>query len=325
MKEPVMRTLALALPCLLALGCGGDFSNDDLEFQYALPRREDLAARLPDSATRTGKAVGPSAQGLGAAQVLGATSELAVQTYTTGTRFNASVDGLLALLELFRSAPPTTRETDRRVWGPFPAEDHPGHETRFVMERQGPRFTYLLQYRPRGADESAWWTYLPGAFQSDGGIRKGEGTVALDLGAARAHGFPTLGAEAVERLDITYQTKTLPSSVELRFTGVGTPAPVTRYAARQTPEGLGEMAFLLPGVDLIPGGPLESLDIVSRWTPDGRGRLELKVLAGDALGAKYTECWDTATRITFLARNWDPFNPTEGNRASCPDVSALDR
>ncbi|WP_223646606.1 hypothetical protein [Corallococcus sp. EGB] len=319
-----MRNLALALPCVLALACGGDFSNDDLEFQNALPQREDLAAKLPASA-RSGQDLGTSVQRLGAAQVLGGTSRLALQAYIAGKRFNTSVDALLALLELVRNAPPTTREADRRIWGPFPAQDHPGHELRFVMERQDTSFAYLLQFRPRGGGEGEWWTYLPGTFKAGGGIRKGTGTLALDLKAARAHGFETGGdANAVDRLDIDYQTKALPTRVELLFTDVGAATPDTRYASRRTPEGLGEMAFRLPGEDLIPGGLLETLDIVARWTPDGRGVLVLNILEGDAKGAKYTECWDAQTRVTFMARNWDFITPTEGSRATCPDVSALD-
>lgn len=320
MREHVMRNPATALLCLLAVACGGDFSNDDLEFQYALPQREDLAAKLPDSAARSGQGLRSQQVGL---QVLGGTSELALQAYTAGTQFNASVDGLLSLLELFRNAPPTTRETDRRIWGPFPADDHPGHEVRFVMEREGAEFTYLLQYRPKGAGEDAWWTYLPGTFKADGGIRKGEGTLALDLKLARARGFDTGAATPLDRLDIGYQTRALPTRVELLFTGAGATLPLTRYASRQVPEGLGEMAFRLPGEDLIPGGLLETLDILARWTPDGRGVLVLNILEGDAKGAKYTECWDSRTRITFMRRNWDFLNPTEGDASTCPDVSAL--
>ncbi|RKH40700.1 hypothetical protein D7X55_23035 [Corallococcus sp. AB049A] len=323
MREPVMRNLALALPCLLAVACGGDFSNDDLEFQNALPQREDLAAKLPDSA-RAGQGLGTNVQRLSASQVLGGTSELALQAYQAGTRFNTSVDRLLSLLELVRDARPSTRETDRRIWGPFPAKDHPGQELRFVMERQDADFAYLLQFRPKGSGEDAWWTYLPGTFKADGGIRKGTGTLALDLKEARAHGLKTGDAMALDRLDIDYQTKALPTSVELLFTAAGAATPDTRYASRQTPEGLGEMAFRLPGVDFVPGNLTETLDIVARWTPDGRGVLVLNILAGDAKGAQYTECWDAGTRITFMQRNWDFLNPTEGNRSTCPDVSALD-
>ncbi|WP_208721382.1 hypothetical protein [Corallococcus aberystwythensis] len=318
-----MRKLALALPCLLAVACGGDFSNDDLEFQNALPQREDLAAKLPDSA-RSGQGLGTRGQRLGASQVLGGTSQLALQAYQAGTQFNTSVDGLLSLLELFRNAPPTTRETDRRIWGPFPADEHPGHELRFVMNRQGDSFAYLLQYRPQGGGEGAWWTYLPGTFKADGGIRKGTGTLALDLKEARKNGFDTKEATALDRLDIDYQTLALPTNVELLFTGAGATTPLTRYASRQTPQGLGEMAFRLPGVDFVPGGLMETLDILARWTPDGRGVLVLNILEGDAKGAQYTECWDARTRITFMQRNWDFLNPTEGSRATCPDVSALD-
>ena len=207
MREHAMRNLAPALLCLLTVACGGDFSNDDLEFQNALPQRQDLAAKLPDAAARSGQGLRSQQVRL---QVLGGTSELALQAYAAGTRFNVSVDALLSLLELFRNAPPTTRETDRRIWGPYPDKDHPGHEVRFVMERQGAQFAYLLQYRPKGAGDDAWWTYLPGTFKADGGIRKGEGALALDLKEARARGFDTGDASSLDRLDIGYQTRALP-------------------------------------------------------------------------------------------------------------------
>lgn len=319
-----MRHLAPVLLCLLLAACGGDFSNDDLEFLNALPLREDLAAKLPESAARAGNGLTPREDGLVGLQGLGIVSDLAVQTYSTGTGFNQSVDALLSLLEKIRKLPPTTREPDRRVWGPFPDDKHPSLDVRFVMERTGEVFTYLLQYRRSGAGEEAWWTFIPGSFKADAGIRKGTGTVSMDFKEARKNGFPADGAVTLDRLDIDYQTRALPTRVALLFTGLGRPTPEVTYTYRAVPEGLGEMKFRLPDTDLVPGGLRETLDVTTRWAADGRGMVVVDILAGDATGAKYTECWDTRTRVTFIRRNWDWFNPPEGDATACPDVSALE-
>ncbi len=324
-----MRHLSLACLCLAMAACGGNLSNDDLEFLNAVPRREDLAAKLP--AASQGRSGGGLTGGKSAASAalqvrLGEVSRLATDTDATGRNFNASVDGLLALLEHILDQEPTSRDPDRRVWGPFPDRQHPGYDVRFVMERSvAQRFDYRLEYRRTGAGEAGWWAFLVGSFEPDaGGVRKGQGELYLDVALAEAEGFPRGGLVTIDRLDIQYQTKALPTSVELAFTPRGGLTAPTRYTYREAEGGLGEMKFQLPDTDLVPGGRLEDVELTTRWAADGRGVGVLEVLDGDITGAKYTECWDALGRVTFIARSWDFFNPTEGQRASCPDVSALD-
>ncbi|HEY0093601.1 MAG TPA: hypothetical protein VGB96_04720, partial [Archangium sp.] len=87
-----MRTLWLLLLGCLATACGGNFSNDDLEFLNALPAREDLTAKLP------GSEAGVSAGGLRqrvAALAVGDPSTLYEDTHRASTAFNGGLDGLL--------------------------------------------------------------------------------------------------------------------------------------------------------------------------------------------------------------------------------------
>ncbi|WP_223759962.1 hypothetical protein [Myxococcus sp. RHSTA-1-4] len=318
-----MRYLALACLCLAAAACGGDFSNDDLEFLNALPRREDLAAELP--AASEGRSGGGLTTRKDKLLVnLGELSQVAGDTDESGHEFNTAVDGLLSLLEHIRNAPPTSREPDRRVWGPFKDQEHPGFDVRFVMERQELRFDYRLEYRRTGEGDGDWWAFLVGSFEADAGIRKGVGALYLDVKRAEQEGFPTGGLFLLDRLDIEYQTKALPTRVELAFTPRGGLTAPTRYTYREAAGGLGEMKFLIPDIDLVLGGRLEDVELTTRWAPDGRGMGVLEVLDGDITGAKYTECWNALGRVTFIARSWDFFNPTEGDRKSCPDFSALD-
>ncbi|XXF80440.1 hypothetical protein P2318_12000 [Myxococcaceae bacterium GXIMD 01537] len=316
-----MRTPRAALLCLAAAGlaaCGGNFSNDDLEFLNALPQRQDLATKLPQS-TRSGGGQGPRAL---ATLGLGGDSELFADTRRTSDEFNQSVDALLALLENIRTLPPTERAEDRRAWGPYPDREHPGHELRFVMARNGGQFDYHLQFRKEGSGEEGWWSFLSGTFRADAGIRKGEGELHLFLADARTRGLRMTGLTLFKQLDIGYQTRALPTRVELLFTSTSALLPDTRYQYRELPGNLGELRFVLKDRDAIPGGLLEEVEIVSRWTPDQGGMGGFVILAGDLKGASSTECWDASGRVTWLKRSWEL---GLGDPASCPDLSAFER
>jgi hypothetical protein len=318
-----MRYRWLLLLGCLAAACGGNLSNDDLEFLNALPAREDLASKLPGGASSV-SAGGPRQR----TQLLslGEPSQLYADTSKASDDFNGGMDGLLILLEEIRKLPPTTREPDLRVWGPWQDKDHPGHEVRFVMKREAERFDYGLQYRPVGSGEEAWWSALEGSFRADGGLRKGEGAVRLLIAETKAHGFNVGGLAGLDRLDIGYQTRALPIRVQMRFvpTSPQTASEIL-YAYREIPGGLGEMGFLLQDVDVIPGTRREDLAIVSRWTRD-RGGVGVIAVTGGDVPAGYTatqvECWDAGFRVTYLKRSWE--TAVVGNASACPDVSALE-
>ena len=140
----------------LALGAGcGSWSNEDILFVAALPTREALALKLPASA---GQALcappGPSLVWGWAKPV--------------GDGLNGVVDSLLALVDLVKRTPPTTREPDARVWGPWDDQKHPGMEVRVTMRRSRdaagvPSYTYQFEERPRGG---AFQSVLDGSFRS---------------------------------------------------------------------------------------------------------------------------------------------------------------
>jgi len=318
-----MRTFWLLLSCL-ATACGGNFSNDDLEFLNALPAREDLAAKLP------GSEEGVSAGGLHQRTdplAVGDRSTLYEDTHGASNAFNGGLDGLLTLLENIRELPPTTRAPELRVWGPWRDPKHPGHEVRFVMARATERFDYRLQYRPERSGEEAWWTALEGSFRANGGLRKGEGLVRLLVAETKAHGFNVGRLGNLERLDIGYQTREPPIGVQMRFV----PASIQGgsellYAYRELPGGLGEMGFVREDTDVLPGGQKEKLSILSRWTRE-RGGVGLVAVTGGDVPAGYTathvECWDASFRVTYLKRSWE--TTVVGDASACPDVSALER
>ncbi|WPB73846.1 hypothetical protein KYC5002_33015 [Archangium violaceum] len=319
-----MRNCWLLLLGCLAASCGGNFSNDDLEFLNALPTREDLASELPGSNGTVGEGV---LRRRTDALAVGEPSKLYRDTREASDTFNNGMDGLLTLLEEIRELPPTTREPELRVWGPWPAPEHPGHEVRFAMKREPERFIYLLQYRTRGAGEEGWWSALEGTFQPDGGLRKGTGAVRLLVKETKAHGFDVGGLANLDLLEIVYQTRALPITVRMRFVPA---APRTAseilYAYRELPGGLGEMGFLLEDTDILPGTRKEDLAIISRWTKDRGGVGLISVTGGDVLAgftATQVECWDASFRVTYLKRSWE--TAEVGSASACPDVSALEQ
>jgi hypothetical protein len=318
-----MRNCWLLLLGCLAAACGGNFSNEDLEFLNALPAREDLAAKLPASSGSV------SAGGLrrrADAVALGEPSRLYADTREASDRFNTGLEGLLTLLEELRKQPPTTREPELRVWGPWPDRKHPGHEVRFAMKREAERFDYVLQFRPRGSGEEGWWSAVEGTFRADGGLRKGEGSVRLLLEETRAHGFDVGGLASLDRLDISYQTRALPISVRMRFVpALPRSAAELLYTYRELPGGLGEMGFLLEDTDILPGAQREDLTIISRWTRD-RGGVGIVAVTGGDVPAGHTatqvECWDASFRVVYMKRSWE--TAVVGRASECPDVSALE-
>jgi hypothetical protein len=320
-KERAMRNLWPALLCLLA-ACGGTLSNEDLEYLNALPTREALASKLPDRGTSSNGGLAQRRDRL----AVGEASELYADTRKASTEFNNAADSLLSLLENIRTVPPTTREPDRRIWGPYTDRNQPGQNVRFVMNRDGGFFDYRLQFKPSTAAEDAWWSFLEGTFKADAGIRIGEGELHLFISDAVTHGLNVGGLRGLERLDIGYQNKALPTRVEMIFTVPITPpaptAPQVRYTYREQPGGFGEMRFLVKDTEAVPGSLREDLEITSRWTPDRGGVGTFVILQGDLKGASYKECWDAQNKLTYAKRSWELFGI--GLASDCPDIPGFD-
>ncbi|ADO73441.1 hypothetical protein [Stigmatella aurantiaca] len=311
-----MRPLFPALLGLLT-ACGGNFSNEDLEYLNALPTREELASKLPDSAAFSGRR--------GERLSVGEPSPLYQDTRQASDNFNTLLDELLTLVETIRALPPTTREPHRRTWGPFTDTNQPGHEARFVMERQEDAnvFTYQFQFKPIQADDSEWWSFLAGAFRADAGVRKGEGELHLFVGEAVAKGLHVEGLHPLQQLDVVYQTRELPTRVEMRLIAQSPSAPAeVRYTYRELPGGWGEMRFIQRDTEAVPGGQKEDVEITSRWTPAQGGVGTFIILRGDLTGAGYRECWNPQYEVTYAKRSWELFGT--GDVSTCPDVSGFE-
>jgi hypothetical protein len=300
-----------AFSALLLVAACGNLSNEDVAFIEAIPQRQQLHVQLPTGDTaQTACAIG--------------SADIAISARTTGNAINQGVDGILSLVDAIRAAPPTTRDTDSRTWGPFPDQNHPGVTVRVTMERElnanlEPwRWIYVIAARRAPAD------YLPiveGEFFGAQGSR-GAGRVTLH--------FENSWTLQINKLTdpqfparIYYDLTSNPRTISLDLTaGNGFGLVGFDYGYAGYTDGHTRFDYALPQSN----GCL--LEVSASFTAQGAGKLTYRALC--PLGLIYgdvTQCFDVSACMTYVN---DPFAFTAqclgvkpcilGNPASCPPL-----
>jgi hypothetical protein len=304
-----MKRLFVTLAIAAALGGCGNYSNGDIDFQYALPERGDIAMK---------------------AAALSAAPGLDKAEYYTSTRntvrgFDALVDLFTALIDAVRAVPPTERNGEARVWGPFPEKKDPAWLVRISAVRvldttRDPaelRFDYQVEYRHARRADMPWGLLLKGFFYPlSGGARRGRGELTLDLRQARADGYPVSDFNELAVLTIKHQRSQFPITIAVDVQNVpDSKTPHYTYDYTENADGSGAMAFVVHPADIR----WQSIEIKSRWLGTGAGRGDARVTEGlltivtDPTG---TDCWGPDGRATYVRRGWDP-TKTTGDPATC--------
>jgi hypothetical protein len=296
------RLVAIFIATLVvAAGCGGNYSNEDIDFQLALPEKEDLAAKLP-------------------AQSLEITdsSEYYRTTRNVVRLFNGLGGAFLTIIDAVRAFPPTERNGARRIWGPFPNERFREWVLRLVIDRVGDplaptRFEYEVQFRRAQEATAAWTPLIKGSFAPGGGVRRGEGSLQFITGAARAATYPLEGLTETDELRVDYQTRSFPVTVKITLVGFPTRQQLV-YEYAEAADGSGSMRFESPFPE---GGVIASALLArSRWNGAGAGRADVTVTKGFVAGQRAVDCWGIDTRATHVFRQWAPAE-TKGAETSC--------
>ena len=280
------RLILLGLFAAAVGACGGNYSNEDIDFQLAVPQREDLAIQLPATAEA------PDA------------AEHYKNTRNVVKTLNGIADAFISLVDHVRAAPPSQRAPGHRVWGPFPVAAGLW-EVRMVVDRPDPaqlQFVYSVDFHSRVDTAAPWGALFTGQFAPNPMGGRGDGAFHFSAAAARTAGYPLLDLAGVDTLDIEYSTLTVPRHIHIELTNF----PAEQKAAydyQETPDGAGAMLFQFP----TPGGGalVMSLEIRSRWLATGAGRADVTVLTGLATGMKGVDCWGVDTRATYVHRDWD--------------------
>jgi hypothetical protein len=297
MSSKPLRTV-MGFVGVVCLAACGNYSNDDLDFQLALPQQSDLSANVKLSRVQIDSA------------------EYYKDTRNAITTFNAMVSDLLGLIENVRRYPATSRQGNRRIWGPFPSDKYPTTwQTRIVMDKStvSPtilKMDYWVQVRPVGTDDSAWVSFLAGSYSSSGSARTGTGDIQLLAGDARNATYPVdddPGLVNLDHLDVQYDNTTYPLRVTMAI--VNLPTATTQsstYNYSENLDGSGSMTFDWQGT---PNGVSIAARMKAQWLGSGAGRADLTghltANTSDSTTLLGTDCWGVDTVASYRVRYGD--------------------
>jgi hypothetical protein len=296
------RVVTIILIAALA-GCdAGNYSNEDLDFQLAVPAREDIAVRLPAQALETTDS-----------------SEAYRNTRKTVRDLDGTAEAFLSLLDHVRINAPSERLPNKRIWGPFPIQESPLWLARLVVERFEEKdkplhFSYSIEFRAKADSIGPWMPLFSGEFTPNASARRGTGILRFTSAGARAAGFPLGGLSPIDILSIEYKTDSFPLTVRVEVTPYP-PAPTAVYVHTEEQDGSGFLHFVFPTAN----ERVSLLEFRSRWLGSGAGRADVKVLAGGPLwlGLMGTECWGIDTRLVFRKLPWEPVLSAFGVESDC--------
>lgn len=291
----------VTLSAALLAGCGGNYSNEDLDFQVALPDERALAVQLP----QTTVAADP-------APLYKATRDVMIV-------FNGTVRRVLAMVDFVRRHEPTVRKPAQRVWGPYAMDDRPGWFVRVTIVRTAAEsFDYWFEVT-RAPTTGPWFTTLSGSFKPGlGGARAGQGRFHIETARARAAGYPDDPPAPGERpdpldtLDVDYDLSGTPVMIALDLRLVR--GAVVAYTYSENADGSGSLTFTWPGE--AGNTNAEEVLVMSRWLTDGRGRADATVTRGTATGTTWTECWGRDGQATYIKQGW-LLGRTQGDPSTC--------
>lgn len=311
------RHLLTALALVALAGCGGTWSNKDLEFVSALPRPEDLRAKIPLTASSTSPLEGVSTRRDGLN--VGDPSNAYANAKKASGEFNTILDTLLSIIDRVRQVPPTTRTKDTRVWGPWPDSNNPGFEFQVVIKQvDDVNFAWGIQSRPKNG---AFFDVVQGAFKASASARRGQGLMKVLVKDFRDVLKVDDNFKQLDEIDVGYITDMFPRRVEMLFTfraGSTSGLSALGYTYREQEDTSAAMRFQLRTTS--PDATV--LEMNAAWLANGSGRGLGRVLEGTYAGATISECWDTAFKVTYYEETW-PGGQKVGDPASCVAIPGL--
>lgn len=266
---------------LLLCACG-NWSNSDLEYVYALPQRDTLKSQLGAQSAMQGVRRDP---------LLGEHSDVYESTKKASDEFNAFLDGVLTGLDTLRTIPPTKREDNKRIWGPYQDQKNPGFEVKVeVVKVEDKRFQWSLQMGKRFANDFV--VVGGGKFVPTESLRKGRGDFFFDAVTAHALLGTTKKAGDPDKIDVGYSTDTDPVIVEVDFT-VGTTTTVG-YDYNRYADSSAAFTYTVGG---LPDPDATKISAVAAWDAKTAGDVVYNVLEGNNRGAMARQCWDADQKI----------------------------
>lgn len=333
-----MQRFSLVLGVLAAASGAGCNAGDGSGFDDSTPTSDTVALHVPGggAAAATGALTDT---GVRTSALLGDKADAYKLTVAITDLVNGATFGVLAIVHTVIEYPPTSVDGEIAVWGPY-SEPLKANAWRLTVTRVAKHeFSWHLDGKPKGADDSAFVVVLSGthtrAVDANGRVLHafGSGDFSVDWNAAAT--LPDHD-DNVGQATFTY-SRLAPATtvtVDVGFHGVKDKSTgeifdaVYHYSA--TPGAGGDLKYGA-NQDTYPGpGPTgtakEALALHSRWQESGAGRTDIQVTGGDlaasSIGmATSSECWDTGFGSVYKVVSYDPTQDW-GAEASCAFATA---
>lgn len=297
-----MRRLVIAgLMC----GCGwGNWSIEDLEFASALPTSKELRSQLASATNQQPLSVGDP-------------SETYVKTKEASGQLNTHLDEVLAGLDDIRLISPSTREDNRRIWGPYPDKTNPGFDVQIEITRVvDQQYVWRIQMRPH---DGVFSTVGGGEFtQTTATLREGVGSFFFDAATARKNLMKPREPGDLDRIDFRYETDRDPVRVSVDAQ-IGAHV-VMAYAFNGKADRSAALQYEVSASNI----ETSKVRLVAGWDPKTAGKATYEVLEGTKAGDLFTECWDPGHIVVYAQFSSDAGVYELGDAQSCAKVPTLD-
>ncbi|WP_223644815.1 hypothetical protein [Corallococcus sp. EGB] len=325
-----MLRKSLLCASLLFAGCNAG-QPDEATFRDGLPSKEMVQVNAPKENGQGLKAEGPAATA-----TQGQTADYFKATVAATVVVNGGTLWVLNLIEQITKYPPTTLEENKAVWGPSTGPMDLVAWRLTVTKSGEASFSWVLEGKPKQAEDSAFRAVLSGAqtveVGSDGERKRGfgSGQLLIDWDAA----FTLPGADNhLGTVDIRYARASATSQVtvdadfhQVRDEEDDGKRVDAKYHYQASPTAGGEFDFVThKNIDIgdLNRLKLEKLSIKSRWAATGVGRSDVKVSEGDLVGeATLNECWDAHFLSTYFRVSVDPRQGYGEEASACGGFTA---
>ena len=310
---------------VLSLAAGGcNWSDLDAEFLAGIPQRDELHVRPP---TETGSSTSGLQSGdLGQSQS-GLQADAFLNLDNVAKQINAWIDGLTGGLDLVRQFSPSIREENRRTWGPWNDNEHPGMEMRVVVSftEASDTYAYTVEWRAKGS-KGDFAPVITGTF--DGARAKGgSGEFTLDMAQARALGIAGPNpdpAYEVQRFTLDYSHPEGGVQVGLKEVATVTADGSQRtfqFNHQRNSDESGAFSYIFT----MPRNGYE-VSATAKWLPTRAGRVDgtgYSNFSGKIV-ATHHECWNENLVVVYRLQDYEcgaPLYPDkpcqEGDARQC--------
>lgn len=287
-----MKSLLSALLVASLCACG---ASKPVDFKEGVPTDNFMSVNMPSSAAHALN------QQDGASTALeGQRADLFNATAFSVFVVNGTTLIVLGALKSVMDLPPTSIKGNVAVWGPHTPALSPTTWKLTVTRTANNAFSYILEGKPKGADDTEYKTAM-----------SGNHVVSVDANGDAMHGFghgsflvqwgDTASNSGQAEFDYARNSATEDTTLNVSLTSGAT---TLQYAFSQTPDEQGTFDFVS---DNTTSSGTEHWSIRSRWEPTGEGRSDVQITGPSYdTPATTTECWDANFNSTYLNRSYSP-------------------